>query len=389
MSAIDRLRAEGIRRLGSPRSGFRYVSAGGHRLSRADRERIRALRLPPAWRDVHIAPQASAKVQAIGTDAAGRIQYRYHPEFQRRRADAKYRRLLRFAGALPRIRASVDRHVRQDGLSRERVLASMVRILERCHLRPGSTAYARENHSYGLATLRPRHVRVAGERVVFDFRGKSGQRQLRELRDRRLAGLVRSLSRLPGRDLFKFVEDGEVHDVRRRDINAYLRRISGAPFTAKDFRTWAGTLLCASELARATTLAAAAASAGAPPRGPAAHRRAVHAAMKAVAARLGNTPAVARASYVSPAVIEAFGRGRCIECALQPDEILGRGLGLHPAERALLALLRAAVRRRGRAPALRVLAGGGRGPTRALGAGGPARKPDRRAARTPEGAGRR
>jgi DNA topoisomerase-1 len=384
MSAVERLRADGIRRLGTPRSGFRYRTAAGRRPSRADLERIRALRLPPAWQDVLVAPQPGAKLQAVGTDAAGRLQYRYHPEFQRHRADAKYRRLLRFADALPRIRAAVTRDLRRDDLTRERVLASMVRLLERCHMRPGSTAYARENHSYGLATLRPRHVRLSGDHVVFDYRGKSGQRQVRELRDRRLAGLVRALLRLPGRDLFKFVEDGEVVDVRRRHINAYLREVSGAPFTAKDFRTWAGTLLCASELARATTRAAALGAAGAPARGGSAHRRTVHAAVKAVAARLGNTPAVARASYVSPAVIDAFTRGRCISCTLAPDEVLGRARGLHPAERALVALLRASVRERRRAPALRLVRGGGRGPSRPERAGGGTGKPDRRAARAPE-----
>jgi DNA topoisomerase-1 len=383
MSAIDRLRARGIRRLGTPRSGFRYRAADGRRPSRAALARIDGLRLPPAWMDVRIAPQPGAKLQAIGTDAAGRVQYRYHAGFQRRRADAKYRRLLRFADALPRIRRAIHRDLRRDDLSRARVLASMVRILERCHMRPGSTAYARENHSYGLATLRPRHVRVAGDRVAFDYRGKSGQRQLRELRDRRLAGLVRLLLRTPGRGLFKFVDEGEVHDVRRRHLNAYLREISGAPFTAKDFRTWAGTLLCASELARATAVAAAAAGAGAPAGGPTASRRTVNAAMKAVAARLGNTPAVARASYVSPAVIQAFARGRCLSCSLAPDEVLGRTRGLHPAEEALVALLRASTRRRA-APVLRVLSGGGRGPGRALGAGGATRTPDRRAARAPD-----
>jgi DNA topoisomerase-1 len=384
MSAIDTLRLGGIRRQGTVRSGFRYRGADGRRPSRADLERIRALRLPPAWTDVRVAPQPGAKLQAIGTDAAGRIQYRYHPEFQRRRSAAKYRRLLRFADALPRVRAAVERDLRRDDLSRAHVLAAMVRILERCHMRPGSSAYARENRSYGLATLRPRHVRLAGDLVVFDYRGKSGQRQVRELRDRRVAGLVRRLLRLPGRDLFKFVEGGQVIDVRRRHINAYLRASSGAPFTAKDFRTWAGTLVCASELARAAATTAGAALAGAPAPGRTAHRRTVNAAMKAVAARLGNTPAVARAAYVSPAILEAFSRGRCLERALRPEETPGRTRGLHPAERALVALLRASTRRR-RAPLLRLVRGSGAGPARPASAGGRTGKPERRAARAPEG----
>ena len=372
MRTIDRLRATGLRRIGTPRSGFRWRTADGRRPGRADLERVRALRLPPAWTDVLAAAQAGAKVQAVGTDAAGRLQYRYHPVFQRRRAEAKYRRLLRFGDALPRIRAAVDRDVRRRDLSRRRVLAAMVRILEACHMRPGSAAYARDNRSYGLATLRPRHVRLEGDRVVFDYRGKSGKRQVRELRDRRIARLVRRVLELPGPELFKFVDGGEVVDVRRRHLNAYLREVSGAPFTAKDFRTWAGTLLCASELARAATAGAAAG-----------RRRAILAAVKAVAARLGNTPAVARASYVSPAVLSSFTRGRCLACALPPDAVLGTARGLHGAERALVALLRGAARRR--SPALRLLAGGGRGgprPVRA--AGGATAEPDRRAARAPE-----
>src|SRR5512138_666583 len=210
MRAIDRLLRRGLRRVGSPRSGFRCVRPGGRPAARADAERIRRLALPPAWTEVHVAAAATARLQAIGRDRAGRWQYRYHPEFQRRRAQAKYRRLLRFAEALPRVRGAVLKDLRRRGLPRERVLAGIVRLLEACHMRPGSEAYARENHSYGLTTVRPRHVRLSGDLVVFDYRGKSGQRQVRELRDRAVARLVRECLRVAGRDVFKFAEEGHV-----------------------------------------------------------------------------------------------------------------------------------------------------------------------------------
>jgi DNA topoisomerase-1 len=216
---------------------------------------------------------------------------------------------------------------------------------------------------------------VRGELVTFDYRGKSGQRHVRELRDARVAALVRRLLRTPGRDVFKFVEEGEIVDVRRRHVNAYVRAVSGAPFTAKDFRTWAGTVLCASELARALGRD------GAP-----CGRRVANAAVKEVARRLGNTPAVARASYVSPAVLEAFARRRGIGCSLAPDDVIGsapRG-GLHPAERALAAFLRGAGEGSSRGPSLRVVRGGSRGGERSAGPTGATAKPQRRAARSAE-----
>jgi DNA topoisomerase-1 len=373
MRAIDRLQRDGLRRAGTPRSGFRLApSRGQARPAAADLARLRALRLPPAWTDVFVARAPGAKLQAIGRDRAGRWQYRYHPDFVRRRAAAKYRRLLRFAAALPRIRAAVHRDLRRPGLGRERVLAAMVRIVEACFMRPGSEAYAVTNRSYGVATLRPRHVTVVGDRVVFDYRGQSGQRQVRELCDARVARLVRALLEVPGRDLFKFEEAGALVDVRRRHLNAYLREIAGAPFTAKDFRTWAGTVLCASELARRKRDLAARAS----------RKRAAAAAVKAVAERLGNTPAVARSAYVSPAVLDAFACGRVIAGALADDEALGVRAALCDAERALVALLGSANRRPAR---LRLVRGGAaRGVPADTAPVGVGAKPVRLVARRPE-----
>jgi DNA topoisomerase I len=369
MRAIDRLQQDGIRRVGSPKSGFRYVRPDGRALPRRELPRVRALRLPPAWTEVHVSPRPGAKLQAIGRDRAGRWQYRYHPDFARRRADAKYRRLLRFAAMLPRLRERVSRDLRRRGFPRERVLAAMVRILETCFMRPGSERYAREHHSYGLSTIRPRHVRVEGDRIVFEYRGKAGRKQLRELDDAAVARLVQGLLRVPGRDVFKFVDqDGEIVDVRRRHLNRYLREVTGGPFTAKDFRTWAGTLLCASELARA----AAAPSLTA-------RKKLVAAAVKAVAARLGNTPSVARASYVSPAVLAGFHEGDVLPCSYELHEI-GASVtrGLHRVEEALVAFLR---RRASPARALRVLEGGGQGRPRAARPAGAVSRPARPAAR--------
>jgi DNA topoisomerase-1 len=371
MRVIDKLARDGIRRMGSPRTGFRYVRARGPPLRGEDLARVRALRLPPAWRDVHVSPAVGAKVQAIGRDRAGRWQYRYHPEFSRRQARAKYARLLRFAATLPRLRERVARDLGRRDLGRERVLAAMVRVLDACRMRPGSEAYARENRSYGLTTVRPRHVTVRGDRVTFEFRGKSGQQQVRELQDRAVARVVRALLRVPGRDVFKLVEDGALVDVRRRHLNAYIREASGGPFTAKDFRTWAGTVLCASALA---------ATGAGPERG---RRKLAVAAVRSVADRLGNTPAVARGSYISPVVLEAFERGEVIGCCFRPDEIgavVARGM--HEVEAAVARLLAA---HGGDRKVAAIVQGGGRGgrPARSR-AGGSAGKPLRRAARAPE-----
>jgi len=213
------------------------------------------------------------------------------------------------------------------------VLAGMVRILDTCFMRPGSERYARQNRSYGLTTVRPRHVRFRGQRLTFEYRGKSGQRQVRELEDAAVARLVRGLLRVPGRDVFKFVgPNGEVVDVRRRHLNQYLREVGGGPFTAKDFRTWAGTLLCASELARSDV----------PPGTGRGRTKAAAAAVKTVASRLGNTPAVVRSSYVSPVVIEAFQEGNVLACSYASQEIgVAVSRGMHRVEAALVAFLAA------------------------------------------------
>ncbi len=333
MSQLEELRRVGVRRIGSPKSGFRYVRRNGRRVSAEEAERIRALRLPPAWTDVFVNPSPLGKLQAVGKDKAGRWQYRYHPSFMKRRSEAKYRRLMRFAAALPRIRRAVDEHLRLPGLPREKVLACAVRVLSACFMRAGSREYAEKNGSFGVATLRRKHVSVRGDLVRFDYTGKAGKRQVRELRDRRVAGIVRQCLALPGRELLKFLADDGAVDVRRRHINLYLKEISGGPFTAKDFRTWAGTLICACELARHHAEALP---------GRTDRKKLVAAAVKATAAKLGNTPAVCRTSYIYPGVIDGFQSGKVVERYFENVEELAfrRGRGLHGSEKALLTLLR-------------------------------------------------
>jgi DNA topoisomerase I len=333
VTALERLQREGLRRVGSPKAGFRFVAPGGRRVANGEAERIHALRLPPAWSDVFISPDPRKKLQAIGKDKAGRWQYRYHPAFRQRQETAKYKRLVRFAEALPRMRAAIDRDLRRRGLVRERVLAGAVHILATCFMRAGSQVYADANKSYGIATLKARHVKVEGDLVRLDFTGKSGKRQVRELRDARIARLVKDCLAVRGPDLLKYVDaDGQVVDVRRRHLNDYIKAVMGGPFTAKDFRTWAGTLICACELARhgATVVP-----------GRTDPKKMVVAAVKATAALLGNTPAVCRSSYIFPAVIEGFAKGRVIAGHLDDVAELARSRGLHASERALLVFLAA------------------------------------------------
>lgn len=335
MTILERLAAGGIRRLGSPRAGFRYQGPDGGRVSEADRDRITALRIPPAWTDVRIHPSPGAAVQAVGRDRAGRWQYLYHARHVERRERRKLERMIRFVQALPAVRRTVARHLAGQGLRRERVLAGIVRVLATCFLRPGSEEYAARNGSYGIATLRRRHVTVRGDVVRFDFTGKAGKRQQRELRDRPLARLIRELLRHPG-EVFKYQDgNGRLVDVRTRHINEYVKETMGERFSAKDFRTWAANLLCASALARA----------GGPAGSRAAFRRTVSSALREVAEHLGNTPAVCRASYVFGAVFDQFERGRKLSAPVFGGEALLRmpAAAIERSERALVQLLRESV----------------------------------------------
>src|SRR6266550_278607 len=334
MTNIERLQKNGLRRLGSPRSGFRYRRADGRNVSSDDLKRIQKLRIPPAWTEVAINSAANGRLQVVGKDAAGRWQYLYHEIHTQAQEHRKFRRLLKFAQAIPAMRTTVARHLRQPDLGRERVLACILRILSTCFMRPGSEVYASENGSYGIATLRPKHVKVKADLVEFDFPGKSGVRQQRQIRDRQVAKIVRGVLKERGAEVFKYKNgSGEFVDVKSRHINEYIKEIMGENFSAKDFRTWAGTLVCACALARAGADIT---------EKPTVRKRKVVAAIKETAEALGNTPAVCRSSYICPEVINSFETGRIIDHYFNTlnDLIRYRGRKLHAAEKSLLRFMK-------------------------------------------------
>jgi DNA topoisomerase-1 len=292
----------GIQRAG-PRSAVRYLAPNGRVLrDKLTLQRIASLAIPPAWTDVWICPHPDGHLQATGRDARGRKQYRYHPRWRDVRDEVKYGRLLAFAAALPRIRQRIDADLALPGLPREKVLAAVVQLLERTLIRVGNEEYARDNGSVGLTTMKDGHATIAGGTVTFQFKGKSGVRHAIDLHDPRLARIVKACRDLPGYELFQYQDaDGTRRSIGSGDVNAHLRQISGHDFTAKDFRTWAGTVMAAVELSRQPPFRSATQA-----------KRNVVAAIDSVAKRLGNTKAVSRKCYIHPAVIESYMDGEVI-----------------------------------------------------------------------------
>jgi DNA topoisomerase I len=292
--------------------------------------RIRTLAIPPAWTDVWICPSPKGHLQATGRDARGRKQYRYHARWREVRDETKYERLIAFGEALSAIRAWTERDLALPGLPRAKVLATVVQLLEKTLIRVGNDEYARENNSFGLTTMRDRHVKVNGSTVRFAFRGKSGRRHAIDLRNRRLAAIVKRCRDLPGYELFQYVdEDGTRQVIDSSDVNEYLREITGEDFTAKDFRTWAGTMLAAralGELPSETTTEA---------------KKNLVKAIEAVAGLLGNTKSVCRKCYIHPAVIDAYVDRSLLDTLEQrADAALAEADGLSPEEQAVLRFLR-------------------------------------------------
>jgi DNA topoisomerase-1 len=290
----------GLSRLTAGHGKFKYRDANGRTVGDAKTlDRIAGLVIPPAWTDVWISPDPRGHIQATGRDQRKRKQYRYHHDWRLVRDQDKYHRMSAFGRALPKLRKQVDADMAKHGLTRERVLAAVVRLLEVTLIRVGNDEYARANKSFGLTTMQKRHVHVSSAGAIFEFRGKSGKHHRTGFHDRRLARLVRSCQELRGQRLFQFIDEtGEKRPVESADVNAYLHAAMGEAFTAKDFRTWAGTV-AALELLEAQEAADSEAAA----------KRIVTACVKEVAARLGNTPAVCRACYIHPAVPEAYARG--------------------------------------------------------------------------------
>lgn len=311
--------------------GFSYRDPDGKAVKdRETLDRIRSLAIPPAYTDVWICADPNGHIQATGRDARGRKQYRYHPRFREARDSTKYERMLDFAAALPALRARVDEDMSRRGMPREKVLATVVHLLETTMIRVGNADYAKQNKSHGLTTLNDRHVKVDGAQIRFRFKGKSGKEWDLGIRDRRVARIVKASQDLPGQHLFQYLDDeGERRSVTSGDVNAYLREISGTDITAKDFRTWTGTVLAALALAeyeKADSQAAA--------------KRNVREAIEQVSARLGNTPTICRKCYVHPQVIDSY---LSDELALEIGEEIAEELdkpALRPEERQVLEFLR-------------------------------------------------
>jgi DNA topoisomerase-1 len=289
-------------------STFRYFGANGRRITNSvELARIRALVIPPAWTDVWVCPDARGHLQATGRDARGRKQYRYHPAWRQLRDETKYDRMIGFAQALPLIRRHTARDMRRAGMPREKVLATVVQLLEKTLIRVGNGEYARQNRSFGLTTLRDGHVDVRGGRVRFTFRGKSGIEHEIDLEDRRLARIVKACRALPGYDLFQYVDgNGARNAIGSTDVNAYLKSITGEDYTSKDFRTWAGTVLAAQMLREIGAFRSQTES-----------RRNIVQAVASVAKKLGNTKAVCRKCYIHPAIFDAYIDGSMTRIVLQ------------------------------------------------------------------------
>ncbi|MBA1154825.1 DNA topoisomerase IB [Microvirga mediterraneensis] len=321
----------GIRRKKSGK-GFSYTKPDGKKVEdKATLDRIRSLAIPPAYTDVWICAKASGHIQATGRDAKGRKQYRYHPAFREVRESTKYEHMLEFAKGLPAIRKTIDEHMRLRGLPREKVLATVVHLLENTLIRVGNSDYVKQNKSYGLTTLRDPHVKVDGSELRFQFKGKSGKTWRLQVKDRRIARIVKACQDLPGQDLFQYLDEtGEQQSIASADVNAYLKEITGRDITAKDFRTWAGTVLAALALAEFEEFDSDAKA-----------KKNIRAAIEKVSSRLGNTPSICRKCYVHPEVFASYLDGDLLLDIKQEIETeLREDLSsLKPEEAAVLALL--------------------------------------------------
>jgi len=316
---------------------FVYFGPDGRQMrAAAEIARIKALVIPPAWTDVWICSDPRGHLQATGRDARGRKQYRYHPRWRETRDETKYHRMIGFAHALPVIRRTTREHLRKTGLPREKVLATVVQLLEKTLIRVGNDEYAKSNRSYGLTTLRDGHVEVSGPRVTFSFRGKSGVEHEIDLNDRRLARIVKQCRDLPGYDLFQYIdENGERQVVGSEEVNAYLKEVTGQDLTSKDFRTWAGTVLAAQLLREFEPFSSNTQA-----------KKNILRAVEMVAGRLGNTKAVCRKCYIHPAILDAYMDGSLLETIEQRARKVSRAVDrLTEGEAAVLGLLKRRLRK--------------------------------------------
>jgi DNA topoisomerase-1 len=319
------------RRVGTPEAGFDYLRGDGKPLrSEAALARIRKLAIPPAWTDVHINADPAGKVQAYGFDAAGRKQYRYHPDHVAKGAKKKYRKLLEYARAIPRLREATEQHLRQTGVGRERVLATVVRLIMRGFFRIGSEEYAVTNKTFGIATLQKKHLTIQGNNLVFRYVGKKSIDQRSVVADTPLVEVLHEILELPGKRLFQFVdEEGKVRPVTAAEVNSYIKQIVGERYTSKDMRTWGGTVRMATILSDLG-----------PPQSEREAKKNLVLACKLVSSELGNTPSVCRSAYVHPSVMERYAQGKTIAPLMRDtprdDEQPGR---YYPEEAALMRFL--------------------------------------------------
>jgi DNA topoisomerase-1 len=312
-------------------SGFKYVGTNGRTIRNPpELARIRSLVIPPAWSDVWICPEPRGHLQATGRDARGRKQYRYHPRWREVRDETKYHKMIAFAESLPAVRRRTAADIRKPHLTREKVLATVVALLEKTLIRVGNDEYARQNQSFGLTTLRDGHVAVKGATVRFSFKGKSGVEHDVDLSDRRLARVVKACRDIPGYELFQYYdEDGERQTIDSADVNAYLQEITGEEFTSKDFRTWAGTVLAAQLLRDFEQVD-----------GEAQLKKNVVKAVESVAKKLGNTKAVCRKCYIHPAIFDSYMDGTMLKTVAQRARRVAKSADqLSEAEAAVLGLL--------------------------------------------------
>lgn len=314
--------------------GFRYVDSNGKTVSEKEqKEYFKSLVIPPAWNDVEINEKRNAKILATGRDEKGRKQYIYNPRFRNQQDQKKFDRIIAFAEKLEHMRRVTGQHLRKKKLTREKVLASMVRLLESAFFRPGSDSYAKENESYGITTMRSKHLQIEGNELIFSYKGKSGIEQEKHILDAKLAKIVKEIDELPGYEIFKYYdEENQIRDVKSDDLNAYIRDIMGEEYSAKDFRTWSGTMIAAIALDELGVVE---------PKDQKQLDKNIRRAVITVSEKLGNTPAVARSSYIDPRVIEEYLDGKTLKYfSKEVNRLLKKNNNLSPNEIGVLCLLK-------------------------------------------------
>lgn len=314
--------------------GFQYLDSNGEMVSEKElKEYFKTLVIPPAWKEVEINERKNAKILATGRDEKGRKQYIYNPKFRTKQDQKKFDRIIIFAEGLEHMRRVTGQHLRKKKLVREKVLASMVRLLESAFFRPGSDSYAKENESYGITTMRSKHLQIDGNELIFSYKGKSGIEQEKHILDAKLAKIIREIDELPGYEIFKYYdEENQIRDVKSDDLNAYIRDIMGGEYSAKDFRTWSGTMIAAIALDELGIVE---------PKDQKQLNKNIRQAVIAVSEKLGNTPAVARSSYIDPRVIDEYLDGKTLKYfSKEVDRLLKKNNNLSRNEMAVLCLLK-------------------------------------------------